>query len=184
MNQHGIIEWWIDASFAVHEDMKSRTGMYMSLGADTIHGGSVKQKINMPSSTHAELVAVSDALPKMLWCRYFMEAQNYTMEDVYVYQDNQSAILLEKNGAQSIGKGSRHVKIKYFFITDKVKSKELSIIYCPTKQMVADFFTKPLQGELYFTHRNAILGIQECDMPIYIKSYKEYRASIVSILKT
>ena len=113
-----------------------------------------------------------------------MKAQNYTVEDVYIYQDNQSAILLENNGAQSIGKGSRHVKIKYFFITDKVKSKELSIIYCPTKQMVDDFFTKPLQGELYFTHRNAILGIQYCDMPIYIKVYKEYRASIVSIVKT
>ena len=113
-NDHGIIEWWVDASFAVHDDMKSRTGIYMSLGSGTIHAGSVKQKINTSSSTHAELVGVLDALPKMLWCRYFMEAQGYHVEDVYVYQDNQSAILLENNGARSIGKGSRHIKIKYF----------------------------------------------------------------------
>ena len=77
-----------------------------------------------------------------------MEAQNYTVDNVCVCQDNQSAILLEKNGAQSIVKGSYDVKIKYFFITDKVKSNELSIIYCTTKQMVVDFFIKPLHGEL------------------------------------
>ena len=183
VNEHGIIEWWVDASFAVHDDMKSRSGMYMTLGAGAIHAGSVKQKINTPSSTHAELVAVSDALPKMLWCRYFMESQNYAVEDVYVYQDNQSAILLENNGMQSCGKNSRHIKIKYFFVTDKVKNKELTVIYCPTKQMVGDFYTKPLQGELYFNHRNSILGINTDDMPIYIKDYKLHRESMKCIIK-
>ena len=118
--------------------------MYASLETGTIHDGLATQKINTQSTTHSEIVAVSDVLPKMLWFRYFMEVHNYTVEDVYMYQDNQSAILLKKNGAQSIGKGSRHVKIKYFLITDKVKSKKLSIIYFPTKQKIADFFNKPL----------------------------------------
>ena len=85
VNENGRIELWVDAFFDVHEDMKIRTGMYMSLGTGTIHAGSVKQKINTPSTTHSELVAVSDALPKMLWCRYFMEVQNYTVDNVCVY---------------------------------------------------------------------------------------------------
>ena len=85
VNENCIIELWVDASFAVHDNMKSRTGMYMSLGAGTIHAGSMKQKINTSKSTYAELVGVSDALPKMLWCRYFMEAQKYKVQDVYVY---------------------------------------------------------------------------------------------------
>ena len=156
----------MDASFAVHEDMKSRTGIYMRLGSSTVYAASKKQKINTYSTTQSELVGVSDALPKMLWFRYFMEAQGYTVKDVYIYQDNQSAILLENNGAQSIGKGSRHITIKYFFMTDKVKNKEVKVTYCPTKQMVADFFTKPLPGILYSTHRNAVLGISEEDMPL------------------
>ena len=82
----------MDASFAVHDDMKSRTGMNMSLGVGTINAGSTKQKINTSSSTHAEVVGVSDALPKMLWCRYFMEAQGCAVEDVCIYQDNQSRL--------------------------------------------------------------------------------------------
>ena len=42
IDKHGIIEWWIDASFAVYEDMKRRTGMCMSLGGGTIYAASVK----------------------------------------------------------------------------------------------------------------------------------------------
>jgi len=110
LNEHGVIEWWMNASFVVHDDMKNRTGMYTSLSAGTIHAASKKQKINTSSSTHAESGGVLDALPKILWCRYFMEASDYIVVDVYVYQDNQSSILLDNNGAQSIGKGSRHIK--------------------------------------------------------------------------
>ena len=100
-----------------------------------------------------------------------------------MYQDNQSAILLENNGIKSIGKGSRHIIIKYFFITDKIKDKELRVIYCPTADMVGDFFTKPLQGVLYVVHRNAVLGIKDSDIHIYRKAYEEYRASIKGIVK-
>ena len=75
---------------------------------------------------------------------------------------------------KSFGKNSRHIRIKYFFIIDRVKDNELKIIYCPTKEMVADFFTKPLQGVVFINHRNAILGITEEDMPLYRKEYAAY----------
>ena len=78
----------MDASFAVHDDMKSRTKMFMSLGSGTIHGGSMNQKINTNNSTFSELVGVLGSLTKILRCRYFMEAQGYVVEYVYVYQDN------------------------------------------------------------------------------------------------
>ena len=130
------------------------------------------------SSTEAELVGVAESMPKILWCRYFMESQGCIVEDVYIYQDNQSTILLEKNGMKSVGKGTRHIKIKYFFVADKVKGKEVKIVYCPTKEMVADFYTKPLQGTLFRTHRNAILGIDESSMPLYMNEYIKYIQSI------
>ena len=128
MGTNGVSEWWIDASFAIHDDMRSRTGSMMSLGKGALYSASSKQKIMTSSSTEAELVGVSDTLPKILWCRHFMEAQGYIVEDVYVYQDNQSAILLENNGVKSVGKGTRHIKIKYFFVTDKIKNNKLKVI--------------------------------------------------------
>jgi hypothetical protein len=45
------------------------------------------------------------------------------------------------------------------FITDRIAKKEVAIQYCPTKQMVADYFTKPLQGALFYKFRDQILGL-------------------------
>ena len=67
-DKNGIVEWWVDVSFAVHEDMRSRTGVHMSLGVGTIYGSSLTQKINTISSNQTELVGVADAMPKILWC--------------------------------------------------------------------------------------------------------------------
>ena len=143
-----------------------------------IYGASIKQKINTISSTEAELVGVADPMPKILWCKYFMEAQGYLVENIYVYQDNESAILLETNGTRSVGKGSRHVRIKYFFIADKVKNKELEVLYCPTGEMTEDFYTKPLQGALFFKHRNCMLGVNPSDIQKYKKAYDDYISSL------
>jgi hypothetical protein len=103
---------------------------------------------------------VNNVMPHVLWTRYFLSAQGYdTMENI-VYQDNQSAILLEKNGKEgSSSKRTRHIDIHYFFVTDRVASKEVSIKYCPTGDMTADFFTKPLQGSQFKKIRDLIMNI-------------------------
>ena len=63
-------------------------------------------------------------------------------------------------------------------MTDKVKGNEVKIVQCPTADMVADFYTKPLQGKLFTTHRNAILGIDAKSMPLYSKEYTTFMESI------
>jgi hypothetical protein len=45
--------WFIDGAFAVHEDMKSHTGSYMTFGREMMDGSCTKQKINTTSSTQA-----------------------------------------------------------------------------------------------------------------------------------
>ena len=98
-----------------------------------------KQKINTRSSTEAELVGVNDALGMVLWVRHFMEAQGYTVGDNVVFQDNQSAILLEKNGRRSSSKKTRHIEIRYYFITDNIDRGTVRVAYCPTDNMISDF---------------------------------------------
>ena len=153
-----VVKWWVDAAFAVHPDMKSHTGGTMSLGTGSVYSMSRKQRLNTKSSTEAELVGADDVLPQALWTKYFLEEQGYSVNTT-LYQDNQSAIKLEHNGRASSGKRTRHLNIRYFFITDRVARKELTVVYCPTKQMVADFFTKPLQGSLFRKFRDQIMGM-------------------------
>jgi len=38
--------------------------------------------------------------------------------------------------------------IRYFFVKDHIASGEITIEHCPTS-MIADFFTKTLQGGLF-----------------------------------
>ena len=99
-----ILKWYVDAEFAVHKDMKSHTGAMMTIGKGCMYGSSTRQKLNKKSSTEAELVAVDDVMAQILWTKYFLEAQGYKVDENNLFQDNKSAILLEKNGKASSGK--------------------------------------------------------------------------------
>jgi hypothetical protein len=51
-----------------------------------------------------------------------------------------------------------HINIRFFFIKDRITAGDLELQYCPTDQMVGDFFTKPLQGKKFVQFRNIIMG--------------------------
>jgi hypothetical protein len=67
--------------------------------------------------------------------------------------------MLENDGRSSSSQCTCHINIHYYFITDKVKSKEVCLKHCPTENMIADFFTKPLQGAKFTTFQSFILNL-------------------------
>jgi hypothetical protein len=154
----GRMRTWVDAAYAVHADMCSHTGGVISFGRGGIACKSSKQKLNTKSSTEAEFVGASDYLPNTIWVKMFMEAQGYSITKNILEQDNESAIKLEKNGRTSAGPKSRHINIRYFWLKDRLKSENITVRHCPTLQMLADFFTKPLQGNLFRRFRDVVLG--------------------------
>jgi hypothetical protein len=156
----GVIKWWVDASYAVHPDMKGHTGATMSLGHGLAYSMAAGQKMVARSSTEAELIGVYDVLPQVIWTLHFLEAQGVKVVDNLIYQDNKSAMLLEKNGRASSSKQrTKHLNIRYFFVKDHVDNGTIKIVYCPTEDMIADFFTKPLQGSLFYKLRDHIMYI-------------------------
>jgi hypothetical protein len=150
--------WYVGALFAVHPNMRGHTGGGLTMGQGFPIVASQKQKLNTKSSTESKLVGVDDMMPIMLWTCYFLLLQGYGMVENLLLQDNKSFILLERNGKALSGKRTRHINIQYFFITDWVNRKEISIGWCPTKKMVADFITKPLQGSHIRNLRDYIMG--------------------------
>jgi hypothetical protein len=85
----------------------------------------------------------------ILQTKLFLEAQGYNVDKNIVYQDNESAILVETNCKRSSGKQIRALNILYFFVTDQVEKGNAQIEHCGTNNMAGDFFTKPLQGEKF-----------------------------------
>ena len=65
---------------------------------------------------------------------------------------------MEKNGRNSCTGNSRHVDVRYFWIKDKIDQGEVKVKYLPTHLMLADFFTKPLVGNLFHKMREYVMG--------------------------
>jgi hypothetical protein len=80
-----------------------------------------------------------------------------------LFQDDQSAILLEKNGKALSGKCTKHINIRYLFVTDRICNKELTVEWCPTGDMIGNFMTKPLQGTLFQKFRDLLMGVTKPD---------------------
>ena len=87
-----------------------------------------------------------------------MKEQGYNITNNVMYQDNQSAIKMEKNGRNSCTGNSRHIDIRYFFVKDRVDKKEVRVEYCPSSSMLTDFFTKPLQGQMFTKFKEVLMG--------------------------
>ena len=83
----------------------------------------------------------------MLWTKSFLEEQGHRVKRNTVYQDNKSATLLEGNWEGFIKqKNIPHATGK------------TTVEYFPTSEMVADFHTKPLQGNMFNKYRDLILN--------------------------
>jgi hypothetical protein len=148
---HRVVAF-VDSSYGIHMNKKSHTGVLIRIGRGAVFISSTKQRLVTKSSTEAELVALSDALSQIIWTRHFMAAQGYRQEPAVIYQDNTSTIQLAHHG-RSANSRLRHVDIRYFFISDRIKTGECMVNYIPTEQMLADVFTKPLQGEAFARFR-------------------------------
>ena len=151
---------YVDASYAVHWDFRSQTGGIITLGKGPIWCKSSRQKLNSKSSTEAELIAVSDTLSQIIWTRDFLLEQGYEVGPATLFQDNLSTIALANRGASNTI-NTRHVAIRFFFVTDRIKKGEVKIEHLGTSLMTADMLTKPLQGELFRKFRRLLLNWDE-----------------------
>ena len=163
-----IIKWWIDVSYGVHKDFQGHTGGTIILGTRQPSSTPQKQKLNTRSSTESELVGIENIMPMVLWNNLFMAAQGYEVKGNIVYQDNRIAIMLANSGKDSIRKRTKHINIRYFFVTYRLAKKDTSMEYLPTADMYRDFHTDPTQGGLYNTQYQEIINLQSNDPNDYI----------------
>jgi hypothetical protein len=154
-----VIHWYIDGSHQVHEDCRGQIGSLVTFGKGAVSSSSNKMKCNTKSSTETEIISLGDKLSDVVWMRYFIECQGYDIDECVIFQDNMSALSMEKNGRISASKRSKHIKAKYFLIKDYYDAKEIDLKYCPTETMWADVLTKPLQGQKF---RDMRAFLQNC----------------------
>ena len=182
----GNLVWSIDTSFLVHTDMKSHTGYCLFLGIGSPISGSYIQKINTQSTTESELVGVNDAIGYVEWTSLYSKDQvkdypvEHPLKDLgtknIVLQDKTSTIRLVKGGRRVCGPRTRSIQIRYFYAHERVEDGTIVMMFYPTKEMVSDYLSKPLQGSLFRTHRNTLMGILAVEDSIYQIAYAKQKA--------
>lgn len=99
------------------------------------------------------------------WTKNFMMNQGYDLETL-IKEDNQSTMLLMKNGKLSSGKRMKHIDIWYFYVLFNRGVIKVS-------EMIADFFTKPLQGTHFDKMRDIVLNMDLEDSIVEHRSMLE-----------
>lgn len=133
----------------------------------------------------AELVGVDNVMNFVLWSKLFLywQMQHYDEgmkskalgKTNILLQDNTSSIQLEKYRKQSSIKRTRHINIRYFYITEKLQDKTVTAIsHYLTKEMVSNSLSKPLQGSLFHVHQNSIMGLIEANEDQSFNEYKKH----------
>ena len=89
---------------------------------------------------------------------------------------------MEKNGKKSCTSNSSHIYICYFMVKYRVDSNNMLIAYCRTDHMLADLFTKALQGALFVKLRELIGGWKYIDtLQMVPPSNKECLANMYKV---
>ena len=98
------------------------------------------------------MVAVDNALTFVMWVKNFLEWQAKDLLDnskmknvgknVIIEQDNTSAIQLERNGVRSSTKRTKHINCCYFYITERIRKGDASVVHKSTELMWSDYHTK------------------------------------------
>jgi hypothetical protein len=138
-------------------DRRSITGWVAKLNGDPVSWSSKKQRVVALSTCEAELYAESAAIQEVLWLRGLMEELGlHTQTGSTVYGDNQSAIAVSENGVK--GERTKHVDVKYHFVTETVERGDVKLRWVPTTQQQADIFTKALAAPVFELLRGHLMS--------------------------
>ena len=134
-----------DASWASTGDRRSVSGYCYSLSIDSafISWKSKKQPIVTLSSCESEYVAITHAMQEGLFLKQLLCDMSVSKHsnNVLLNVDNMGAMDLCKNPVHH--QRSKHIDIKYHFIRSKVLDESFVLKYVPSKENIADIFTKP-----------------------------------------
>jgi hypothetical protein len=163
-----ILRLYTDASYAVHNNGRSHTGIVINFAGDVtgaIYCKSHMQKIVTLSSTEAELVAHVDGVKRLLPLITLLKNLHLAPTErppSMILCDNTSVLHIIANGEGYSGK-SRHMRVRWFFTYEIITDGIASLQHVPTDFNWADLPSKPMGGRKFLTQRNHILAIDDWD---------------------
>ena len=153
------IHGYSNSDWASQAHRHSISGFTFIIGMGVVSWSSKKQPIVTLSSTEAKYVALTHCSKNIIWIhkllKEFLSILKSTLPTT-LFCNNQGMIWLSKDS--TFHRRTKHIDVHFHFIHQTVSQGHISIIYCPTDDMIADTFTKPLAC-VKFKKFHQLLGI-------------------------
>ena len=148
-------DWAADTS-----DRRSTTGYCVSMAKESslVSWRSKKQPTVALSTCEAEYMALALTIQECIYLEQLLAGMDtYVYKKTVVNEDNQGTIALVGNPV--CRQRCKHVDIKYHFIRSTIREEKMSLVYCPTDEMVADIMTKPVSKMKLKKFAGVIFGL-------------------------
>ena len=147
----------LTTDFANRTDAKSISGYACVIDGACIAWSSKKQGTVAFSTTEAEYIVLTHAVKQMTWIRCLLDEIGLEQRDpTPIRCDNLSAITITHDMTYHVR--TKHIKIYYHFIRERVASNEASLIYVVSKDNIADIMTKAIPPDNHIKLKE-LLGI-------------------------
>uniref|UniRef100_A0A1X7SEB0 Reverse transcriptase Ty1/copia-type domain-containing protein n=1 Tax=Amphimedon queenslandica TaxID=400682 RepID=A0A1X7SEB0_AMPQE len=151
-----VLVGYSDADWAGDlDDRHSTSGNLFLLAGGAISWLSKKQPTVSLSTAEAEYVSLCSATQEAVWIRRLLHDINCSQgAPTVIKEDNQGTIAIARNPVSH--SRTKHIEIKYHYVRETIMDGQVSLEYCPTEEMIADLFTKPLASERFAKLRGAM----------------------------
>lgn len=137
------------------DDRRSTSGFVFKVFGNTVSWTSRKQATVSLSSTEAEYVSLSQAACESIWLMNLLSDFGIALDaPAVIHEDNQSCIHIAEEPRDQ--KRMKHLDIRYNYIRECIQDELIKVQYIPTKDQLADVFTKGLPAVSFKKHRSTL----------------------------
>ena len=147
---------FVDSDFAMDETRRSTMGSVTLLNGAPVSWTSTLGKTVATSTCEAEINAAVAGAKDAIHLRSMLRELGVDHGKIFLHEDNSAAISQGAGGLRLV-RNAKHYAIKLRWLQQVIVDGDIGFVYTPTKEQLADCFTKPNDEDLFLKFRKQLV---------------------------